>query len=640
MRIKKLYIFIIKQFGLLFFGTFFICQFVLMMQFLWRYVDELIGKGLSLEIMAQFFWYMGLMLMPQAFPLAILLSSLIAFGNLGESSELTAIKAAGISLMQTFRPLIVVILLISCISYYFQDVIGPKANLSFYQLLVSVKHKSPELEIPEGVFYDGLPGSNIYVQKKDLTTGKLYGIMIYRQTGSYEDQAIILADSGMMQTTEEKKHLVLTLYSGEWFENMRSQDLANSANIPYRRETFSTKRIVLDFDSGLNLADMADVAGDARMKPLTKLLHDIDSIKEHNDSVGYSFYTEAKRYGLRLPMVSAEDSVKIMKQLAADKTTFDSIYERQSSTDRQSAVKSALASVQSVKMDVEMKAEYARSLHRYYHHHQLEAIKKFTLSLSCLIFFFIGAPLGAIIRKGGLGVPVIVSVLVFIIYYIFDNTGFRMAREGQWTVGFGMTISTWALAPIAAFFTYKANKDSVVFNINLYKEILSRILGLRTKRSITRKDVIIEDPKYLIDAEMLRNVSIAIERYGEQHHLLRWPNPIKVFFHSGDDHDIESINFVLETAIEDLSYTRNNYVLMKLNQFPVIATHAHTRPFQRKWLNAITGLFLPTGLFFYIRMIRFRIRLYRDLQHIIRVNNKLIPRVIELGDSQAEKCNT
>ena len=622
MRIKKLYIFIIKQFGLLFFGTFFICQFVLMMQFLWRYVDELIGKGLSLEIMAQFFWYMGLMLMPQAFPLAILLSSLIAFGNLGESSELTAIKAAGISLMQTFRPLIVIVLLISCISYYFQDVIGPKANLSFYQLLVSVKHKSPELEIPEGVFYDGLPGSNIYVQKKDLTTGKLYGIMIYRQTGSYEDQAIILADSGMMQTTEEKKHLVLTLYSGEWFENMRSQDLANSANIPYRRETFSTKRIVLDFDSGLNLADMADVAGDARMKPLTKLLHDIDSIKEHNDSVGYSFYTEAKRYGLRLPTVSAEDSVKIMKQLA------------------QSAVKSALASVQSVKMDVEMKADYARSLHRYYHHHQLEAIKKFTLSLSCLIFFFIGAPLGAIIRKGGLGVPVIVSVLVFIIYYIFDNTGFRMAREGQWTVGFGMTISTWTLAPVAAFFTYKANKDSVVFNIDLYKQIVSRILGLRTKRNITRKEVIIEDPKYLLDAEMLKNISIAIERYGEEHHLLRWPNPIKVFFHSGDDHDIESINNVLETAIEDLSYTRNNYVLMKLSQFPVIATHAHTRPFQRKWLNAITGLFLPTGLFFYIRMIRFRIRLYRDLQHIIRVNNKLIPRVIELGDSQAEKCNT
>ena len=602
-----------------------------MMQFLWRYVDELIGKGLSLEVMAQFFWYMGLMLMPQAFPLAILLSSLIAFGNLGESSELTAIKAAGISLMQTFRPLIVIVLLISCISYYFQDVIGPKANLSFYQLLVSVKHKSPELEIPEGVFYDGLPGSNIYVQKKDLTTGKLYGIMIYRQTGSYEDQAIILADSGMMQTTEEKKHLVLTLYSGEWFENMRSQDLANSANIPYRRETFSTKRIVLNFDSGLNLADMADVAGDARMKPLTKLLHDIDSIKEHNDSVGYSFYTEAKRYGLRLPMVSAEDSVKIMKQLATDKTTFDSIYERQSPTDRQSAVKSALASVQSVKLDIEMKADYARSLHRYYHHHQLEAIKKFTLSLSCLIFFFIGAPLGAIIRKGGLGVPVIVSVLVFIIYYIFDNTGFRMAREGQWTVGFGMTISTWALAPIAAFFTYKANKDSVVFNVDLYKNLAMSMLGLRTKRHIFRKEVIIEDPDYRLDAERLAAINGDILRYHEHHKLLHWPNPIKVFFHAGDDQEIEEINERLEETIENLSYTKDKLILTELNHYPIMATHAHTRPFRKKWMNVVTGLLLPVGAFFYFRMLRFRFRLYKDLRTIRQTSERIIPRAIALG---------
>ena len=277
-RIKKLDIFITKQFGLLFVGTFFICQFVLMMQFLWRYVDELIGKGLSLDILGQLFWYMGLMLIPQAFPLAILLSSLIAFGNLGESSELTAIKAAGISLMQTFRPLVVIVMIIAGISFYFQDIVAPFANQSFYRLLISVKQKSPEVEIPEGIFYDGIPGSNIYVQKKDLSTGMLYGVMIYRQSGSYEDQAIILADSGMMQTTAEKKHLLLTLYSGEWFENMRSQDLGQQAAVPYRRETFSNKRILLDFDSGFNLADMADIAGDARAKSLEKIVHDLDSI--------------------------------------------------------------------------------------------------------------------------------------------------------------------------------------------------------------------------------------------------------------------------------------------------------------------------------------------------------------------------
>ena len=228
-RIRKLDIFIAKQFGLLFVGTFFICLFVLMMQFVWQYVDMLIGKGLSLDILAQFFWYMALGLMPQAFPLAILLSSLITYGNLGESSELTAIKAAGISLMQSMRSLIIVVLIITGISFYFQNVIAPIANMQLKQLMVSMKQKSPELEIPEGTFYDGIPNSNFYVEKKDLTNGHLYGLMIYRQSGSYEDQTIILADSGMLQSTADKKHLLLTLWSGEWFENMRSQDSTSTA---------------------------------------------------------------------------------------------------------------------------------------------------------------------------------------------------------------------------------------------------------------------------------------------------------------------------------------------------------------------------------------------------------------------------
>ena len=275
-RIKKLDLFIAKQFGLLFLGTFLISQFVLMMQFLWRYIDELIGKGLTMDVMAQFFWYMGLTLVPQALPLAILLSSLITFGNLGESSELTAIKAAGISLLQAFRSLIVISVAICATSFYFQNVVAPSAYLKFAQLLISMKQKSPELEIPEGIFYDGIPNSNIYVQKKDLTTGKLYGIMIYRMTGSYEDQAIILADSGMLQATAEKKHLVMTLWSGEWFENMRSQELAGSASVPYRRESFVSKRIVLDVDGDFNPTDASSISNDARTKSLMQIRHDLE----------------------------------------------------------------------------------------------------------------------------------------------------------------------------------------------------------------------------------------------------------------------------------------------------------------------------------------------------------------------------
>ena len=622
-RIKKLDLFIVKQFGLLFVGTFFICQFVLMMQFLWRYVDDLIGKGLSLEVMAQFFWYMGLMLMPQALPLAILLSSLIAFGNLGESSELTAIKAAGISLMQAFRGLIVIVVLIAIASFYFQNVIGPNANKSFMQLLLSMKQKSPELEIPEGVFYDGIPGSNIYVQKKDMETGKLYGIMIYRMTNSYEDQAIILADSGMLQSTAEKKHLLLTLWSGEWFENMRAQDLAGSANVPYRRETFAHKKIVLDFDGEFNLTDMAGISADARGKGMEQIFHDLDSMALYNDSVGHAFLAEAKMRTFYLPQLQKKDSLRAMTQAASTKTDFDTLVAHLTTDQRRTAVKNAMEYAQMEVNDLEFKGEYAKSLSRRVRMHQIEAYNKVTLALSCIIFFFIGAPLGAIIRKGGLGVPVIISVLVFIVYYIFENSGAKMARDDNWTVWFGKIISTAVLAPLAVFFTYKANNDSVVFNIDLYRDILRRMLGLRSKRNVTRKEVIIEDPDYQTDAAQLQQVNQEIGNYSDHHRLLRWPNPIAVFFREGDDHEIERINETQEQVIEDLGNTRDKLILTELNHYPIIATHAHTRPFRRKWLNIITGLILPVGLFFYFRMIRFRVRLYKDL-HVIRKTNERI----------------
>ena len=626
-RIKKLDIFIAKQFGLLFVGTFFICQFVLMMQFLWRYVDELIGKGLSLEVMAQFFWYMGLMLMPQAFPLAILLSSLIAFGNLGESSELTAIKAAGISLMQAFRSLIIISVLMAGISFYFQNVVGPKANQDFYRLLLGMKQKSPELEIPEGVFYDGIPGSNIYVQKKDLKTGMLYGIMIYRMTGSYEDQAIILADSGMMQSTAEKKHLLLTLYNGVWNENMRSQDLAGTADVPYRRETFVTKRIVLDFDGDFSMADINDISGDARAKSLGKILHDKDSLAEYNDSVGRAYYNESARFYFKHDQVSNQDSTKIASLLAEGNTTIDSLFAKLNDSQKQSAVRMAVSNAQSCATDLEMKGTFAKSMHRYYRTHQIQAIYKFTLAFTCIIFFFIGAPLGAIIRKGGLGVPVIISVLVFIVYYILDNTGMKMARDDQWTVWYGMTISTIVLTPIAAFFTYKSNNDSVVFNVDLYKQIFMRMLGLRSHRHIYRKEVIIEDPIYALASFYLLQINQEIQQYIEEHKLLRLPNPIHVFFRPGDDQKIEQIVTKLEDVIDDLANTKDPQLLTYLNHYPVVATHAHTRPFRQKWLNIISGLILPLGIFFYLRMCRFRLRLRKDLNRILDTNKDVLERV-------------
>jgi lipopolysaccharide export system permease protein len=615
-RIKKLDIFIAKQFGLLFVGTFFICQFVLMMQFLWRYIDELIGKGLSMDVLVQFFWYMALMLVPQALPLAILLSSLITFGNLGESSELTAIKAAGISLMQSFRSLIAITVLIALTSFYFQNNIGPQANMKLMQLLISMKQKSPELEIPEGVFYDGIPNSNIYVQKKDMKTGKLYGIMIYRMTESYEDAAIILADSGMLQSTAEKKHLLLTLWSGEWFENMRESELGGTAAVPYRRESFIGKRIVIDYDGDFSMTDAASLSNNARGKSLSQIRNDVDSLNQAYDSIGRAFYNESQRMYFPIPAVSKRDSLREVRAGRSGTLDIDKMFNKLPMPSKQMVVSTALGNVQRMTSDLEFKAMLTQDSEKLLRSHQLEAENKFALSLQCLLFFFIGAPLGAIIRKGGLGMPIIISVLVFIIYYILDNSAYRMSRQGSWPVWMGHGLAPAVMTPLAVFVTYKALNDSMVFNADGWTAFFRKLFGLRIKRSIQAKEVVIEEPAYADDGMQLLNINKEIIAYSRKHNLKSPPNIINVFFRYEEDHDIEDINEKLEAIIKDLSNTRDSQVLHFINQYPVIAVKAHTRPFDRRWMNVAAGVIIPVGFFVYFRMWHYRLRLYRDLKTI------------------------
>ena len=622
-RIKKLDIFIAKQFGLLFIGTFFICQFVLMMQFLWKYVDELIGKGLSVDVLAEFFWHMGLMLVPQAMPLAILLSSLITFGNLGESSELTAIKAAGISLMQAFRSLIAISVAICVLSIYFQNSIGPEANRKLALMLISMKQKSPELEIPEGVFYDGIPNSNLYVSKKNMDTGKLYGIMIYRMTGSYEDQAIILADSGMLQSTAEKKHLLLTLWSGEWFENMQSQELAGSASVPYRRESFVQKHIVLDFDTDFNVSDGSSVSNDARGKSFTQIVHDMDSLKQVYDSIGNNYYAADLLTFYRLASVTKNDSLRALQLATTSAYNVDTAYAHLTSQQKRTAISYALNRVDSRKSDLEFKSLITSDGDRLIRQHEIEWVAKITLALSCLIFFFIGAPLGAIIRKGGLGLPVLISVLVFILYYILDNSGYRMARSGMWTIWFGKSLAPAVLVPMAVFFTYKATNDSVVFNADLYADIFRRFFGLRIKRPIYRKEVVINDPHYADDLAQLQQMNNEIVEYSHTHRLKRAPSWVKVFFKYEPDNVMERIVPQLEQIIEDLSNSRDRTIINHLSMYPVMSERAHTRPFERKWLNIVAAIVVPLGFVLYMRMWRYRLRLQRDLK-VVQTENKII----------------
>ena len=627
--IKKLDRFILKSYALLFAGTFFICLFIFMMQFLWRYVDELVGKGLELSLLAQFFFYSGLTLVPLSLPLAILLASLITFGNFGERYELLAMKAAGISLLKIMRPLIIFCTFLGCVSFYFQNVVAPKAQVKLWTLLMSMRQKSPELEIPEGAFYDQIPDYNLYVKHKDRKTGMLYQIMIYNFSDGFENAHIIVADSGSLEMTSDKEHLYLHLYSGEQFENLKSQSVS-AKNVPYRRESFKEKHSIIEFDANFNMVDAGFMNDQSMSKNMIQLQRSIDSMKMNVDSIGRRYFADSRtQYGI--PILTEADSAKLAdsKQTSVN---VDSLYRTMTLLKKKEVLDDAVKSADNLDGDWNFKSFVVKDGDKRIRKHQTEWHNKITLSLACLIFFFIGAPLGAIIRKGGLGMPVVVSVLIFIVYYIINNTGYKMARDGNWLIWQGMWISSLVLAPVGAFITYKSNKDSVVFNADLYLSWIKRLLGMRVTRHIVKKEVIIEDPDYQKMLDDVSALSVGCERFIQKHNLKSAPNYFRIWKRIGQDEEANHLNGLLERIIEELSNSDDSQLLTKLNEYPVISPAAHQSPFRKQWLNVLVGTFLPLGVVFYIRIWMFRIRLYKDMQQIIEINKTIQNLIINIQE--------
>lgn len=627
--VKKLDRYILQKFLLVFAGAFFICLFVFMMQFTWRYVDELIGKGLSLDILAQFFWYMGLTLVPQALPLAVLLASLITFGNLGESLELLAIKAAGVPLRRVMLPLAVFATLLGGISFHFQNSISPEAQINLRTLLFSMKQQSPAVEIPEGVFYNEIPNINLFVQHKNTETGMLYQTIIYKTDQGFDRAQIVLADSARLEVTEDKMHMKLDLWSGEQFESFQSASGSQAMRIkmdqPFDRETFQYKQLLIDFDTNFNLMDKEMLNGMPSAKDMRQIAHSVDSMNHELDSIGKAYYKEASLSYFRRPKVSAQDSVKLagMLQARRQELSFDRIVETASAEKLLQARQSALATVRSMSSDLDRKSMSTSETERNIRKHWVEWHQKITLSLACIIFFFVGAPLGAIIRKGGLGMPTVISVIIFIFWYIINTSGMKMARDGSINMAFGMWISTIVIAPYGFLIAYKANKDSVVFNLDTYVSFFRRMLGLRTNRHIAGKEVIIENPRLDVMEEELKKLRLACLAYNEEKKLLHAPSYARIFFRHTPDTQAEKINGQMERIVEELSNSRDPKVIGALNRFPVIFTHAHTSPFQSHWMNVAAGVVFPVGCVLWFRMWRFRLRLHRDISQIVSTCDRL-----------------
>lgn len=460
--------------------TFMICIFILLMQFVWMHVKDLVGKGVEVSVLAEFFIYAVASVVPLALPLAILLASLMTFGNLGEKSELTAMKAAGISLFRIMRPLTISLFFICGGAFLFSNYVLPVSQVKLWALIFSLRQKSPELEIPQGEFYDGIDGYNIYVRHKDPQKGMLYDMMIYDYTEGFQNATVMVADSGRIYFTDDKKYLLLRLYSGESFENLKRQQKGatkSEKNIPYRRESFSQKQLLIDFDMEFNRYD-ENVLNDQHVsKNVNELVHSIDSVQllAHERSKEQSAVIVESHYFGRERKVGRDLQEELQGAPQDRVYDVDTLLESFSPDERYRAVSAALEKAKAQRDQIDYNALMLDDYQRYIRRHEIELHRKFTLAFACLVFFFIGAPLGAITRKGGLGMPVVISVVMFIIYYIIDNTGYKMAREALWPCGVGMWLSSFVLLPIGIFLTYKAATDSALFNPDAWMNMFRKV---------------------------------------------------------------------------------------------------------------------------------------------------------------------
>lgn len=458
------------------------------MQFIWRYVEDFVGKGLDILVLGELFFYAALSLIPMALPLSILLASLMAFGNLGERLELLAIKASGVSLLKTMRPLILLVGCISIGAFFFQNEAMPRINVKFRSLLISIKQKSPELDIPEGSFYSGINNYSLYVKKKNPDTKILQDVMIYDTSEGFDNMSVFVCDSARMKVSVNKDFLVLDLFSGQRFANFRQPGAGfrDSKFVRYSRENFKSKEIIIPFNSDFKRLDEASLEGTQISKNLSALSHSIDSMERRLDTLNTRdrVMLNSQVYFTTRPNDLEKDKDNIDKEEVLKKSEaidFDSLLSTFDSEKAIMYVNSAANDVENTKNTYMFQSMEKIDTQKRLRQHEIEWHQKFTLSFACLVFFFIGAPLGAIIRKGGLGMPVVISVVFFIIYYIVNNIGYKMARDGVWEVWQGIWLSSFVLFPVGVFLTYKAMNDSALFNTEAYSKYLRKILCVKER---------------------------------------------------------------------------------------------------------------------------------------------------------------
>lgn len=619
----------LKTYIPLFLMTFAICLFLVLMQFLWKYVEDMVGKGLGLNVIGEMFLYAALQLIPLALPLSILLASLMMFGNLGENLELLAIKSAGISLIKAMAPLIVLVVLISIGTFFFQNDAMPKIQPKYYSLLISIRQKSPELEVPEGVFYKEIGGYNLYVDKKNRKTGMLYGVSIYDVSKGFQNMAVIICDSAEMRTSQDKLSLIFTMHNGQQFQNFtegtENMDFS-SEFIPYARESFVTKTMTIPYDDNFNRMEESVLQESSSSnyvsKNIAQLRVSIDSMEQLIDSVNISDRKVMKQYtylSFRNSYPQDKKDSIIQHASASVKPDMDSIFASKDIQTQTMILQNAYSKADNNGSDYLFRSMSKTTTQRNINRQWIEWHTKFTIPFACLIFFFIGAPLGSIVRKGGLGTPIVISVILFIIYYVLNNVGYKMARDGVWDHWIGMWFSSMILLPLGVFLTYKAMTDSVIMSADTYLSFFKKLFFIREKRNYTIKEVVIEEPDYVEiynwSSKLTQEVSDHLQKYGNLGYKIYWTD-------NGYDEGLTSIKNSMEDILNQLSNSRKPVIIEKAKEYPVLIKYV--RPVKAgSPLAKIFMYVFPLGIVMKLLSLPFERRINRDLNAILRLNKEL-----------------
>ena len=629
-KIKRLYTFMLSRFLPRFLMTFCICLFIVIMQFLWRYIDELVGKGLSIGLIGELFFHAALSLLPLALPLSILLAALMTFGDLGEHIELTALKSSGISLTTIMKPIAALIVLVAIGAFFFMNNALPRSQVKMWTLLFSMRQTSPTLDIPEGTVYSQIPGYNIYVKRKDKERDMLYNVLIYDVSVGTMFPRIVAADSGRLSMTEDKRHLVLTLYKGAWYEEMKGGGGVNGMSGElYRRETFHDKEILIPYDANFTRMDDETMKSQYVGKNIAELQQTIDSVRLRVDSAANLIVAKMRSQpecGVPLQRTVHKDGKTVtepVKEVKLERSVdINDLIKAMPETDQQMLVNQALMRATTAMQDIQFQGYPVNDDNFVIRRHQIELMKKFTLSLACLIFFFIGAPLGAIIRKGGLGMPIVVSVLLFIVYYIIDNMGYKLARDGRWEVWQGMWLSSAVLLPLGVFLTKKAVNDSAVFNPDAWLNFLRRFTGLHQTRKLEAKEVIINE------IDEARAIAMATElKAAAQAFLDRYPGRQRYIDYWQQGYDKAAIKALAEQVdgvVDYLSNSRDQMVLNKAMDYPVIRQLLTYDPVGNKTIGTVLAALFPIGLPVWIIGLRHQRNLKRDIQLTIKTSDQLM----------------